>query len=179
MRARVFVLGTMVIIGIFLLNCGAGWVTDKYPKSPNAIIGKGFGESKLLQNAIDEATLVARQKIAEQIEARIKGYQIRFVKETGLPEDADIMRQFATATKQITSTTLYGSKVIEEKYKERKKVNTARVTVEYPIGEANQELVNQLKKNRNWKTEYEKTKLCEELEKEIKDYEQWKKEQGY
>ena len=147
----------------------------QYDQSKKVLVGVGRAESKMLQTAISEAELVARQRIATQIESRLKGYQSRLVKESGFGQDASVVRVFEDASKQVVSATLRGSVVVSDKHRERKGLHEAEVQVEYPRAEAEKGTLDRMKRKEAAYSDFVKTKVFEDMEREVREFEEWKR----
>jgi len=148
------------------------------PQDPNFLFSAKTETSKDLQTAVDNATLNARTEIARQTEVKIEGLQKRFNEEVGLAEDSQLLRQFTDASKSVVSTSLSGSRVKQQRQFQNGSVWRAYVLVEYPIGAANEALVQAIKKNEQMYTRFRSAQTFQELENEVKKYEDWKKQQG-
>ena len=148
---------------------------DQAPSDPNYLFAVSSATSKDMQMAVDKASTSARAEIGIQVEAKIQGLQKKFDEETGLGEDAQYLSMFTEATKIIVSTTISGSKIDKRKTLKEGNIFRAYVLVSYPIGAANQALVDQIKKNEQMYTRYRATKTFEELDKETEKFEQFKK----
>ncbi len=163
------------LLAILCSGCGAKWIQHSYPKDPNSITAIGNAESRLLQTAKDEATLLARRNIASQVQSRIKSMQTRFVSESGISKDMETMRQLDDAIKQVVSMELIGSRTLSERYRKKGDIYEVEVTVQYPLGETNVEMMARIKANNNLKNKINQTNFFEEMEKEVSEYEEWKR----
>jgi len=188
MKAFKFLL-IIVTMGL-LIACGGGkqlthentcipeWFLNP-PSDPNYLFASNQANSKQMQLALDKAAVDARAEIGRQYEVKIKNYQKKFDEEIGDPADATINSLFSQVTKTVVSTVLSGSQIIKKNVCEKDMGYDGFVLVQYPVGAANEAFLQQLKKNNELKIRYEATKAFEELEKEVEEYEKWKKEQGY
>lgn len=86
--------------------------------------------------------------------------------------------QFTQAQKQIVSQQLIGSRVYKTWPKDQGGLYRVYVLMELPIGPANQALLNHIKNNQNMYTRFRAKPAYEELEEEVKKYEEWKANQG-
>jgi len=133
----------------------------------------GIGESKSLELALNKAKTRGRVELAQMLETKIESLQKDFVEETGLPENAQILSQFSSTAQAITSQQIQGSAAKELKYE----IIDGTVTA-YALMELNPKIVvNQLAKEEELYTRFRATKAFESLDKEIKEYEAYKKEQ--
>jgi hypothetical protein len=188
MRKLLFVISLLVIVPA-LVGCGGskslqspgeGDVPDWFnnpPNDPNYLFQSSTATSRDLQLAIDKATTSARAEIGRQVDVKVKALQKRFDEEVGIGEDSELMQQFTSATKTVVSTSLSGSSVIKQKQSREGSIWRAYVLVEYPIGAANQALLDQIKKSQNMYTRFRASEAFEELEEETRKYEEWKKNQ--
>ncbi len=183
----VFALAILFMIGI--VGCGGsrglqtadtGNIPDWYsnpPRDPNYLYAANTQSSQDMQLAVDKATSAARADIGRQIELKIQGIQKRFTEETGTGSDAQLLQMFTQAEKTVVSTTLNGSRVKNQKINKDGSLWRAYILVEYPIGAANQALMDQLKKNEQAYTRFRASQTFKELDDEAKKYEEFKKQQ--
>jgi len=182
----------VVLTAVLLLaGCGGGskelsavntgevpdWFVN-VPQDPNYLFAVQTATSQDLQLAIDKAITGARAEIGRQVDTKIKALQKSFQEEVGMGEDAQLLSQFTSATKTVVSTSLSGSRVRQQKQVRDGNMWRSYVMVEYPIGAANQALVNQLKANQQMYTRFRASETFKELEEEADKYDQFKKEQG-
>lgn len=177
MRAKSLLSLTAIALVVITGCAGSGWITIKTPKDPNYLFATGNAESPELQLAIDKATLAAREEIGRQLEIKLNNLQKSFAEQVGAT-DPEINQLYSSTTKAVVSTQLMGSKIRESKYKEKKGTYQAVVVVEYPIGESNVALVEQIKKNQSLYTRFQASEGFKELEAEVEKYELFKKQQG-
>jgi hypothetical protein len=134
----------------------------------------GIGESRSLEIALNKAKVRGRVELAQVLETKIEALQKDFVEETGLAADAQILSQFSSTAKIITSQQIQGSAAQELKYEVIDGVVTA-----YSLMELNPKLVmDQLEKAEELYTRFRATQAFENLDKEIEDYEAYKKSQA-
>jgi hypothetical protein len=133
----------------------------------------GIGESKSLELALNKAKTRGRVELAQMLETKIEALQKDFVEETGLAENAQILAQFSSTAQAITSQEIQGSAAKELKYE----IINGTVTA-YALMELNPKIVmNQLEKEEELYTRFRATKAFESLDKEINEYEAYKKAQ--
>ncbi len=84
---------------------------------------------------------------------------------------------FTQAEKTIVSTTLQGSKVRSQKIVKDGDLWRAYVLVEYPIGAANEALMQQIKNNNQMYTRFRASQAFKELQDEVDKYEKFKQQQ--
>jgi len=164
-----------------LTNTDTGDIPAWYlnPPSDSAYFYAGVSEtSRDMQLAIDKAMTSARANIARQVETKITGLEKQFKEEVGSGDNSQLLSQFTQATKTITDQKLNGTHV--EKQKIIKDGNTFRVyvLVDYPIGAANEFLMQQLKKNEQMYTRFRSSQTFKDLDNEVQKYEDAKKNQN-
>jgi len=180
----------VALIAIGLVACGGGpkslqavsecdipeWYS-KVPESPNYLYAARTATSQDMQLALDKATTDGRTEIGRQTDLKVQGLQKRFDEEVGLNADAQLMSQFTQANKTVVSTSLSGSRVKEQVTCKDGDLYRSYVLVEYPIGAANEALMQQIKKNNEMYTRFRASQAFKDLDSEVQKYEQWKKEQ--
>lgn len=153
------------------------WFTNT-PQDPNYLFSAQSQTSRDMQMSIDAAVQSARAEIARQTEVKVSAIQKRFQEEVGVGAESELMQQFTQATKTVVSTSLSGSRVRHQKIAKEGATWRSYVLVEYPLGAANQALLQQLKANRDMYTRFRATEAFQELEGEAAEYEQFKQQQG-
>ena len=183
------VLTLLALIAVAAFNCGGGsqgvkgegdvpaWFLNT-PQDPNYLFAATTATSQDLQLAIDKATTSARAEIGRQTDVKIKALQKRFDEEVGIGEDAELLQQFTAATKTVVSTSLSGSQIKEQKYVKEGTQYRSYVLVQYPIGAANEALMQQIRKSNQMYTRFRASETSKELEDEVNKYEEFKKNQG-
>ena len=178
------------IIAMTLFGCGsssatvggtnAGDIPDWYtsvPKDPAIFFATSSQVSGDMQLAVDKATNAARTELGRMVETKISGLQKRFTEETGTANNAQLLDMFTQASKNVVSTSLSGSKESKRKIVKDGSSWRAYVMVEYPVGAASEALLQQIKNNEQMFTRFRAAKTFEELDKEVKDFEDAKKKQ--
>jgi hypothetical protein len=176
--------------GLVLAGCGGGpkslqsvsecdtpeWYTT-VPQDPNYLYAARTATSQDMQLALDKAMTDGRTEIGRQTDVRVQGLQKRFDEEVGLNSDAQLMSQFTQANKTVVSTSLSGSRVKQQLHCKDGDLYRAYVLVEYPIGAANEALMQQIKKNNEMYTRFRASEAFKDLDTEVQKYEEWKKTQ--
>ena len=144
-----------------------GWCL-KLPKSNYALYRCGFGESTNMNMSRNRAILDAKRLLADSIDSEISSRMDDFLKSTGLSSNEQVKQASEIVTKNTT---------VEAKLVGYKQTNTAVISMdgkyqfyvllEYPIGQANQALLNQIKNNEILSTQKDADKAMADLEKEI------------
>ena len=163
-----------------LQSAGTGDIPDWYvnvPQDPNYLFAANTQTSQDMQLAIDKATEAGRADIGRQMQVKIEGLQKRFSEETGTGNDAQLLQMFTQAEKTVVSTSLEGSRVKQQKIVKDGGLWRAYVLVEYPIGAANEALMQQIKNNNQMYTRYRASQTFKELQDEVDKYEKYKQQQ--
>lgn len=185
-----------IIIGVaamFMAGCGGGPPKDvinkpdscipdwfmRPPSDPNYIFAAASGDSRDMQLAIDKSTANARHKVSEQLEIKIKGLTKNFIEEAGTGEDSEIVGMFTRVSKQVVSTTLVGSRVAKQEICPQGSMYKAFVLMELPIGEAAAGLMKGIKNDHKLYDRFRASQAYKDLDKEVEDYENFKKEEGF
>ena len=190
MRTKIlFVFATLIIVSI--VGCGGGSKTmqsadtgdipdwfSNVPNDPNYFYAPNTQVSQDLQLAIDKATQGGRTEIGRMVETKVNGLQKRFTEETGTADNAQLLDMFTSASKTIVSTSLSGSRIAKQKTVKDGNNWRAYVLVEYPVGAANQALMQQIKNNEQMYTRFRASQVYKELDDEVAKYEEWKKAQN-
>ncbi|MCL4510558.1 MAG: hypothetical protein M1470_05755 [Bacteroidetes bacterium] len=150
---------------------------NKPPQDPNFLYAPNTQTSQDLQLAIDKATTGGRTEIGRQVEVRLGALQKRFTEETGTGSDAQLLQMFTQAEKTVVSTTLSGSHTKYQQECRDGDIWRAYVLVEYPIGAANEALMQQIKNNNQMYTRFRASQAFQELQNEVDKYDKYKQEQ--
>ena len=142
-----------------------GKITEK-----GGMASVGIGESRNIQLAITKAKVEARKNLAQLVTVKIENLEKAFIEEIGEASGSEMNELFSSATKQITSQTLQGTVPKMQKYETDDGITTA-----YVLMVLDPELIHDSLKKNNAKHLYERfraSKAFEELDKEIKEYEE-------
>jgi hypothetical protein len=187
MKNKLFSVLLMVLVSLVMISCGGskslsetetGDVPDWYlntPTSDNYIYEAASATSRDMDLALNKAETEARAKIGRTMEAKINSMQKKFEEEVGEGENSEFLSQFTQATKVIVSTELTGSKVKNKKFVEDGSNWRTYVLMEYPIGAAQKAFLNKIKSNDQLYTRFRSTEAMQEMEEDVKKYEEWKK----
>lgn len=188
--------GWAIILGmlaIFMVGCGGGapdtaeekqlsTLPDWYvnvPQDPNYLFSAATSTSRDMQLAVDKAKQQARLDVASQLDVKIKGLTKKFDEEVGLNEDTELLASFTQVSKSVVSTTLQGSRVNKQEIITEGSLFRAYVLMELPWGDARAEMLKNIKNNQNLYTRFRASQAFNELDKEVEEYENYKKEQGF
>lgn len=180
----------LAFLSLFLMFCGGSkqmvqteqpanespcpdWFTN-VPEDPDYLFAAATATSKDLQMAINKAKQDARVDIGAQMETRLQGLVKQFQEEIGTGEDSQINSQFTTVSKTVVSTTLNGCKAKNQTTKKEGTLWRACILMEYPIGAANAQFLQQLKNNDLLRQKAAATDAFKELETEVQKFEEEK-----
>lgn len=141
------------------------------PEDPNYIFVPRTATSRDLQTAINRASTDARAEIGRTIEVRVEGMQKNFTEEVGVDEDATFRQMFEEVSRTVVATSLSGSRVKEQVHERDGNIWRAYVLMEYPIGAANQQFMNQVREREEMYTRFRQSQSFQELERAVQDYE--------
>lgn len=181
----------MILFSLLYLGCGSSqknlsgadtgdipeWFINT-PQDPNYIFGAATGTSQDMQLAINKAEVEGRANIGRTLELKMNSLQKKFEEEVGAAENSTLLQQFTQATKAVVSITLSGSSIKEKKLIQDGNIWRAYVLIQYPLGEANQTLLSQIKKNEEMYTRFRSTQAFDELDKEVQKYDEFKTKQN-
>jgi len=148
------------------------------PQSDNRLVGVASATSLDLQTAVDKAKQDGRAEIARQVDTRITGMSKRFIEETGLNDDAELLGMFTQVSKSVVSDSLTGSRISKQEMKRYGDGYRAYVMMEMPIGEANARFVEKIRAQERLYTRFRASEAFDELDRMVDEYEEWKKEQA-
>lgn len=142
-----------------------GKITEK-----GGMAAVGIGESRNTQLAITKAKVEARKNLAQLVQVKIENLEKAFVEEVGEASGSEMNELFSSATKQITAQELQGTAPKMQKYETDDGITTA-----YVLMILDPEIIHESLKNSNKPKLYERyraSKAFDELDKEIKEYEE-------
>lgn len=148
------------------------------PQNDNRLVGVASATSLDLQTAVDKAKQDGRAEIARQVDTRITGMSKRFIEETGLNDDAELLGMFTQVSKSVVSDSLTGSRIAKQEMNRLGSGYRAYVMMEMPIGEANARFVEKIRSQERLYTRFRASEAFEELDQMVDEYEQWKKDQA-
>ena len=131
-----------------------------------------MADSRDMVVATKKAKVDARTDLAQQMATKVQNLEKLFSEEVGTGAESELLEQFTSVTKAVTSESLHGTQE-EEKKVYNLEDGTVRVYVlmSLPIGEANQALMAQLKANEHLYTRFRASQAFDELNAEIEAYE--------
>lgn len=152
------------------------WYLDP-PVDDDRLIGVASATSLDLQTAVDKAKQDGRTEIARQLDLRVTGMSKRFIEETGLDDDAELLGMFTQVSRSVVSDSLTGSRIAKQEMLRHGSGYRAYVMMEMPIGEANARFVQRIRAQERLYTRFRATEAFEELDQMVQEYEDWKREQ--
>ena len=152
------------------------WYTSP-DRDNDRLIGVATATSRDLQTAVDKAKQDGRVDIARQLDVRVAGLSKRFVEETGLDQDAELLGMFTQVSKTVVSDSLSGTRLAKQKLDREGGTYRAYVEMEMPIGEANARFLEKIRATERLHTRVRSSEAFEELDREVQAYEEWKRKQ--
>jgi hypothetical protein len=139
------------------------------PQDEYSVYAAGTATSADLQLAMDKSILNAKRTLADSIKGLLSSKMKQFIDESGSGEDSVLTNEASKVTTNlITEANVAGYKQADAKVLAQGKQYRAYVLLQYPIGQANKVLVDQVKKNRVLEGKLRATKAFKDLEEEIK-----------
>ncbi len=143
------------------------WCTE-LPSSDSALFACGIGKSSSLNMARNRATLDAKRQLADSIDSQISSRMDDFLDSIGTGDNEQIRQQSEVVTKNVTiEAQLTGYKQTKSKTQNVGTKFWHYVLVEYPIGQANQALLNKIQQDEILSTQEAADAAMAELEAEI------------
>lgn len=191
MKYRLIATVVVVTVALLAVGCGGskkmkttkgvkievpGWYVDP-PQDDDHLVGVATATSLDMQTAVDKARQDGRLEIARQLDIRMTGMAKRFVEETGLADDAELLDMFTQVSKSIVSDSLNGSRVTRQELMREGEVYRAYAQVDMPIGEANLAFLQKIQAQQRLYTRFRASEAFEELDRSVKEYEEWKQQQ--
>jgi hypothetical protein len=138
------------------------------PSSENALYACGSGNSSNLNMSRTRANLDAKRQLADMIDSQISSRMEDFLSSIGTGENEQIQQESKIITKNVTiEAKLAGYKQIQAEAQNVGSKFQVYILLEYPIGQANQTLVNLIKDNEILSTQQSADEALAELEAEI------------
>lgn len=185
---RAVVLLLVGILAISLFACSGGkkmvdedetpeWYMNP-PQSEDYLYGVYSSISQRMQLAFDKAKAGARNNIAQQMEVKIQSLEKQFQEEIGSGDNTELNTFYNQTMKAIASRTLNGSRVKEQEVEKEGKEYRAYVLMELPLNDFRSKLVDKVKNNKNLYDRFRASQAFDEMEKDVKEYEKFKQQQG-
>jgi cell wall-associated NlpC family hydrolase len=154
------------------------WFLDDRPMDPYHIFAAATATAPRLQLASSQAANQARGDIAATIATRFQGLTQQYQEEVGAGPEAESVSQFVQTYKSVISQTLIGAEVVERDIQREGDGYRAYVLMRMPIGEAQEELVAQVREGQNTFTPFRASEAFDELEQNVDEYRERQDEQA-
>ena len=138
------------------------------PSDPSYLFSVSAATSRDVQMASNKAKTAARVDLAQQLETKMNNLTKNFQEEMGEGDDSELLQQFTSATKSVTSQTLNGSRLDQQQIFPERGIYRAYILMSIPIGDANRQLMQKIQENKNLYTRFRATEAFTELDAEIK-----------
>ena len=162
--------GTSMLAAVLLAVSGCastpGWYRNP-PKRKDIYYGVASASSTDEQMAVTKAQADACGDLAQQMSTYYGGLIRRFREEMGLELSGEMLDGLTQTSKQVTSTTIIGSRASKREVVRDKDRYTAYVMVELPTGDANTAFVYEMKKSAVLYARLQKAKAMQELHQEL------------
>jgi len=140
------------------------------PTDEFSVYSAGTATSADLQFAVDKAVLGAKRSLADRVNSKLSSKMKEFISESGVGENTQVLAESERVTSNlITEVNLAGYDVTQKKIVPAGTQYRVYVLLQYPLGQANRLLVEQVKKNDLLQGKLRASKAFQELEKDIKD----------
>jgi hypothetical protein len=144
------------------------WFTEA-PVSETHLYDVATSTSSDLQMALDKAILDAKYRLADRLRSQMSGKMKRFVEETGGAKDPQLLQETSKViSNMFTDVNAAGYRVSKKKITPQGEGYRAYVLLEYPIGEANKVLAQDIKSNQIVEARVRASAAFAELEASIK-----------
>ena len=135
-----------------------------------SIYATGNAASTDLQFAEDKAVLAAKRALADRINGKLSAKMKEFLSESGADENAQVAAESERVTSNlITEVNLAGYNITQKKFVPAGTQYRVYVLLQYPLGNANRILVDQINKNTLLQGKMKASKAFQELEQDIMD----------
>ena len=144
------------------------WFTES-PTSESYLYDVATATSSDLQMALDKAVLDAKYRLADRLRSNMSGKMKRFIEETGNAKDPQLLQETSKVISNLfTDVNAAGYRVSKKKITPQGEGYRAYVLLEYPLGEANKVLSQEIKNNQIVETRVRASAAFAELEASIK-----------
>lgn len=147
------------------------------PKDDNYVFAVATEASQDMQMAVTKAKTTAAAEVSRTLDMKVKNMEKNFKQETGVGENSELLQDAVTATKSITSSQLSGLTEAKKALVKDGAKWRAYVMMQYPTGAAADAFMKSLKKSEKVYAQFKATQAFQELDKEVKEYEEFKEKQ--
>jgi hypothetical protein len=141
---------------------------NNVPSSNTALYACGDGNSSNLSIARTRANLNAKRQLADQVDSEISAKSKIYSKSIGTGSNEQVQESLETSISNVSlATKLSGYKQVQSEVQNIGSKFQIYVLLEYPVGQANQTLINLIKENEILSTQEGANKALAELEAEI------------
>ena len=138
------------------------------PKDGDYLYVAATALSSDLQLSIDKAVMDGKTNLADRLNSKMSGQIQRYIEESGEVENREFVQQLERVSKSLfTDVNTAGYRVTEKKLIKVMGGYRAFVLIEYPLGEANQVLVEGVKRDQRVHAKLRASKAFAALEDEI------------
>lgn len=149
-------------------KCMPSWYVNlPHSSSGDTLFAVYYSESARMQIAVNKATMNARNAIAREVETKISQMIKSFEEEVSTKTTPVINAQYENVSKHLTSLSLRGSYVKEQRICRSGKKYRVYVMVVYPFSAIKKGLVEEAKKNQELYSRWRSSQAFRELEEEI------------
>lgn len=143
------------------------WYAD-LPKDDLSLYGQGTATSGDLQFALDKAVLVAKAEIASRLKDKLSSEMHDFISDTG-PSSSPVTGQRSERVIKdlVAQANIGGYHVAKTEIRAAGSGYRAFVLVQYPLGEANRMVVDQMKKDAAIDLRTSSTKAFAQLDRDV------------
>ena len=85
-----------------------GWYENPPDATETHLFAVAVAESRDMQVAVKKAKTLCRADLAQQLAVKVQNLEKLFQEEVGTDADSELLEQFTSATKAVTSETLHG-----------------------------------------------------------------------
>jgi len=140
------------------------------PTDEFSIYSAGTATSADLQFAVDKAVLGAKRSLADRVNSKLSSKMKEFVSESGAGENTQVLAESERVTSNlITEVNLAGYNITDKKIAPAGTQYRVYVLLQYPLGNANRILVDQVNKNAVLQGKLKASKAFQELEQDIRE----------
>lgn len=143
------------------------WFTEP-PKDGDYLYVAATALSPDLQMALDKAVMDGKTNLADRLNSKMSGQMQRYIEESGEVENLEFVQQMERVSKSLfTDVNTSGYRVAEKKLMKVMDGYRAFVLIEYPLGEANQVLMDGVMEDQRVHSKLRASKAFAALEEEI------------